>query len=228
MQAELDLRRQFNHKAMRRFVGFTAILVSPVVMVFSQRFGDLTSISISYWTDARDIFVGSLIAIGFFLSAYNGTGLRRDWEYWLSKLAGVFAICIALFPTDGFPGKGSLPAQWVQCVAGLFGLAVETVHFGSAVLLFACLIALMWFFSARAKIKGKHGRAKLYQWVSVLMGGGIAVGYVVGEFVLHIEATIFWIETWGLTLFGIGWLVAGCYRSEDQKQQAPVGHAQSS
>ena len=226
MQSELGLRRQFNHKAMRRFVGFTAILLSPVVVVFSGRFGDLTSISISYWTDARDIFVGSLIAIGFFLFAYNGIGQRRDWEYWLSKFACVFAICIALFPTNGFPDEGNTPAQWVQSVAGLFGLAVETVHFGSAVLLFACLIALMWFFSARAKIKGKPGRAMLYQWVSVLMGGGTAVGYVVGKYVLHIEATIFWIELWGLTLFGFGWLVAGSYRSEDQKL-APASDAKS-
>lgn len=228
MQSKLDLKRQFNHKALRRFVGFTAILLSPAVMVFSGRFDDLTSISLSYWSDAGDIFVGSLIAIGFLLFAYNGTGQKRDWEYWLSKFACVFAICVALFPTDGFPDKVYTPAQWVQSVAGLFGLAVEKVHFGSAVLLFACLIALMWFFSARAKIKGKPGRAKLYRWVSVLMGGGIAIGYVVGEFVLQIEATIFWIEFWGLTLFGFGWLVAGFYHSEDQNQQTPASDAQSS
>lgn len=221
MQSDLDLKRQFNHKAMRVFVGVTALLLSPTVMVLSGCFRDLTSISISYWTDARDVFVGSLISIGFFLFAYNGTGQKRDWEYWLSKFACVFAICIALFPTTGFRDEDK-PAEWVRHVACLFGFSVEKIHNGSAVLLFVCLIALMWFFSARAKIKGKHGRAMFYRVVSVLMGGGIVVGYVVGSY-LEFKAATFWIELWGLTLFGIGWLVAGTYRSEDQKQELRNG-----
>ena len=42
---------------------------------------------------------------------------------------------------------------------------------------------------------------------------GIAGLFLIGK-VLEREDTIFWVEVWGLTLFGLGWLVAGSYRSD--------------
>ncbi len=70
----------------------------------------------------------------------------------------------------------------------------------------------MWFFSKRAKGKGKICRANFYRGVSVLMVVGIVVLYLIGK-ELKWNDTIFWIEAWGLTLFGIGWLAAGLYKS---------------
>lgn len=210
--------RQINHKMMRVVVGTIAILLSPVVLILSDRFSELTSISISYWTDSRDIFVGSLIAVGFFLSAYNGSGEDgRDWEYYLSKLACVFAICVALFPTDGF-SEDDVPANWVGVIANTIHLEPATIHYISAILLFVCLIALMWFFSARAKRKGKPGRSVFYRTVSILMAVGI-VGITLVGMLLDWKSTVFLVEIWGLTLFGIGWLVAGSYRTVEAANQ---------
>jgi hypothetical protein len=212
MQTNLSSRRQINHKVMRVIIGAIALLLSPIVWLLSGSENELTSISISYWTDSHDIFVGSLIVVGFFLSAYNGAGEKRDWEYYISKVAWVFAICVAIFPTVGFSDV-DVPAEWVQAVSGLIGLAPETIHSGAAALLFICLIALMWFFSDRAMKKGKPKRAIFYRTVSVLMGSGIVGLLVIGN-VLKLNDTIFWVEVWGLTLFGIGWLVAGSYRTD--------------
>jgi hypothetical protein len=213
MQTELSSKRQINHKVMRVVVGVIALLLSPVVWFLSDSESELTSISISYWTDSRDIFVGSLVVVGFFLSAYNGVGNGRDWEYRLSKLACVFAICIAIFPTEGFSDVNT-PAKWVRAISELVGLAPESIHSGAAVLLFACLIALMWFFSVRAMNKGKSHRAFFYRAISVLMAVGIIGLLLIGS-LLKLNDTIFWVEIWGLTLFGLGWLAAGSYKTEN-------------
>ena len=124
MQTELSSKRQINHKVMRVIVGVIALLLSPVVWLLSGSENELTSISISYWTDSRDIFVGSLIAVGFFLSAYNGAGKGRDWEYRLSKIACLFAICVAIFPTEGYSDEDN-PAKWVREIAESIGLVPE-------------------------------------------------------------------------------------------------------
>ncbi len=205
------MNRQVNHKVMRVVVGLIALFLAPTVWLLSATQQPLTSISISYWTDARDLFVGSLIAVGFFLAAYNGQGGGRDWEYYLSKAACVFAVFVALFPTTGFSAD-DVAAKWVRSTAGLVGLEPEEVHNISAILLFACLIALMWFFSNRAKSKNRPGRANFYRTVSISMASGIILLVILGK-LLGWSSYILYVEIWGLTLFGVGWLVAGSYRT---------------
>lgn len=207
METEQTSKRLINHKVMRQIVGLIALAVSPLVWLLSGNDNELTSISISYWTDSHDIFVGSLIAVGFFLSAYNGMGNGRDWEYYLSKMACVFAIGVAFFPTDGFTQE-DMPVKWVMSISKTFGLAPEYIHNGAAILLFVCLIVLMWFFSSRAMKKDKPGRAYFYRGISISMAVGILFFLLIKE--------VFWAEVWGLTLFGIGWLVAGSYKSDNQ------------
>ncbi|MDX1811986.1 MAG: hypothetical protein R3240_08570 [Gammaproteobacteria bacterium] len=204
--------RQINHKVLRVVVGCIALLLAPTVYFLSGSDKPLTSISISYWTDSRDIFVGSLVAVGFFLSAYNGGGNGRDCEYFLSKAACVFAICVAFFPTEGF-SQEDIPVRWVRAITEILNTRPQYVHYFSAILFFACLIAMMWFFSKRAMAKGKAGRAYFYRTVSVLMATGIIVLGIYGR-MTHSSNTTLLIEIWGLSLFGIGWLVAGSYKTD--------------
>ena len=210
MQTMTAAKRQINYKTMRRIVGAIALLLAPVVWILSGE-PELTSISISYWTDSRDVFVGALIAIGFFLSAYNGAGEGKDWEFWLGKAAGVFATCVALFPTRGFSST-DLPAEWVRAITGAIGVEPKSLHYGAAVLLFACLIGLMYFFYRHAMDKEQPGRAYFYLGVSILMVVGMAGVFFIGK-LLHLSDTIFWVEVCGLTLFGAGWLRAGTYQT---------------
>jgi hypothetical protein len=211
-EKETQMNRQINYKTMRVVVGAIAILLAPVVFLLAGSREPLTSISISYWTDARDIFVGSLIAVGFFLFAYNGSGGGKDLEFYLSKLSCVFAICVALFPTEGFD-INDMPPVWAADLAGFFGLKAHHVHYGAAVLLFVCLIAMMWFFSVRAKGKGETFRAYTYRAIGILMVVGILVIMILGS-IFSWTNKILLVEIWELELFGIGWLIAGTYRNE--------------
>lgn len=208
------MTRQIDYKTMRIVVGLIALLLAPTVCWLADVDKPLTSISISYWTNSHDLFVGALIAVGFFLSAYNGTGYRRDWEFYLSKVSFVCATCVALFPTEGFDPCTNIPPSWTVRVADAVGLKPQFIHYGSAILLFSCLIALMWFFAGRAEKKGKRGRARTYRAISLLMVGGIVVLFALGKR-YDLEKVTLYIETWALTLFGIGWLLAGCYRTNE-------------
>ncbi|MEU5723986.1 DUF998 domain-containing protein [Micromonospora sp. NPDC047738] len=72
----------------------------PVVLVVghlvvARRLTLLDSLSAYYHTEMRDVFVGSLCAVGVFLIAYR---YRRPDDA-LGSVAGVLAIAVALFPT---------------------------------------------------------------------------------------------------------------------------------
>ncbi len=56
------------------------------------------SLSAYYHSSAQDVFVGGLVATGGFMISYM-TGKPRTYDYWLSSLAGVLVIVVALVPT---------------------------------------------------------------------------------------------------------------------------------
>ncbi len=67
------------------------LLLGPI-MVSSMEYQP--SISDYYYTQMRDYFVGNMFVIGVFLSAYRG----HDSDHVLTVIAGLSAICVALFP----------------------------------------------------------------------------------------------------------------------------------
>lgn len=204
------MHRQINHKTMRLIVGIIAVLLAPITYLLAEV--PLHSISASYWTDARDIFVGSLVAVGFFLCAYNGAGGRKDWEYYLSKASCVFAIAIALFPTTNTIND-KLDSAWTKAIAELFSLTPDNIHLAASILLFTCLIAMMWYFSNRAQAKGKLNRSRTYRGIAIVMATGIILLSVMGA-TLEWNNTTLWVEIWALSFFGAGWLLAGAYKTD--------------
>lgn len=86
---------EIDHHILKLIVGLIALSLANVTAFFSA--DGLDSISDAYhkggW--ARDFLVGSLFAISAFLFAYNG---EEPPEMVLSKLAGVAALGVALFP----------------------------------------------------------------------------------------------------------------------------------
>lgn len=213
-QQQKHYDRQINHKTMRIVIGAIAILLAPVTYLLADVSHPVNSISATYWTNSGDLFVGSLIAVGFFLAAYNGASGHRDAEFYLSKASAVFAVGIALFPTTGSLPQHIEPS-WTIAITHAVGLVPMNVHFGCAVLLFVCLIAMLFFFARRAADKGKHNRAALYKIVAWAMVIGIAGVGVIWQFVLGADNAILLVEWVGLTLFGIGWLIAGIYSDQD-------------
>lgn len=84
-------------------VGAIGVLL-PIVLPFGNwvfvQFGHHTqilpsSMSSSYYTSTRNIFVGSMCALGVFLLGYRATARSDVW----TTVVGIFALGVALFPT---------------------------------------------------------------------------------------------------------------------------------
>jgi hypothetical protein len=84
----------------RRAIGMTGfllpILLGPVGwLVFGVSIQD--NMSSYYHTELRDVFVGTMCAIGIFLYCYRG----YDWvENWTANLGCLSAVGVAIFPLD--------------------------------------------------------------------------------------------------------------------------------
>lgn len=172
------------------------------------------TISDFYHTTYRDVFVGTLCAIGIFLISYRG--YRREpgeWidDDWLATLAGISAFGVALFPNESQTGQ---IATWTQA---RFGVNLTPVfHYSCALVFFACLAA---FCLVKFPRGAKNHRRHVYQWcgyliVLCLLATTVAAylkNFVPGparDFVLD-SNLIFWFEAFGIWAFGLSWLVKG-------------------
>ncbi len=202
-----NLDKVFDYRTLRLLMGLIALTLPFVVSLVSC--SSLTSISASYHTEARDIFVGMLFIVGSFLWAYNGHSTN---EAWASKIASLAAILVAMFPTSCDTCKTSL---------------TSIIHYSAAASLFA-ILAYFCFVPFRKNTKGKGGkkgrRSKIYLTCGIIMVGCIlCIG--VTSLILSDEVTkglriTYWAELVALVAFGIAWIVAGKYFSPlvDEKE----------
>ena len=103
-------------------VALAILLTTSLVLEIARRDGErLGSISAYYYSPARSIIVGALVAIGVALIAIKG---RRGWEDVLLDLAGMVLPVVALVPSSldlgaGVCGRGidrCIPAELVPAV----------------------------------------------------------------------------------------------------------------
>ncbi len=190
----------FDYRGLRFAMGCVALSLSFLVVWIAQE--PLSSISVSYYTPARDVFVGSLFMVGTFLIAYNGHYLH---EAILSKIAGLAALVIALEPTSC-----SITQAPVIC-ANVTTSGHPTIHSIAAlthfsILAYFCLIPFRR--EPHASPAGKR------RWVVyTLCGWAIIwaiVAVVLSEFgLIHVPRLVFYAETLALCSFGIAWILAG-------------------
>lgn len=88
----------------------------------------IDSISAFYFTPARGLFVGTLVAIGVALVAYRG---YTRGENRLLNAAGTLAIVVALFPTQdpAMPGLNAVSVIHAVAAAAFFVLAALSIFF---------------------------------------------------------------------------------------------------
>jgi len=186
----------FDYRALRFLVGLVAFALPVVVWLISCT--RLSSISASYYTEARDVLVGSLFVISALLWAYNG---HTPLEKWVSKVASLAAIVVALCPTSCDDCEGD---------------ARSIAHGIAAVVLFAT-IAFFCLGPFRKDTKGQAGkkgrRAKIYfvcGWIIVgCMAGAGAAEVIVPSATREACRIMFWAESIALWAFGVAWIVAG-------------------
>ena len=200
-------------------MGAALPFVMPIGGLVIFRTGLQISISAYYWTGMRDVFVGILWAIGFFLLSYRGYEEKDDFA---GNLGCLFAIGMALFPTT----PATDPSELAMWIGG--------IHFGFAAAFFVTLI----YFSAVLFTKTnpdfsmtdrKRQRNNVYRGCAVVMGLCIAllIIYVLlpagTRTALDVVYPVFWLESAAIIAFGISWLTKGeaILADEEEPQPAP-------
>lgn len=185
----------FDYRTLRLLIGAIAFTLPFLVTWIADE--SLTSISASYYTGARDFFVGWMFVIGALMLAYNG---HRPRESVASKIAGLAAVIVALFPTACDDCVDDLNAK---------------IHFVAAVVLFG-ILAYFCFGPFRQNTKrqpGKKGRrSKIYFLCGIVIVLCLASAIILKWFFPELADAIdafYWAETVALIAFGIAWVVAG-------------------
>lgn len=205
-------RAVFDYRALRLTVGVIAFLLPIVVTIVASR--SLESISASYYTDARDIFVGMLFIVAALLFAYNGHTLLQAC---VSKIAAIAAALTALFP--------------ISCSTCLT-TPTSIVHYSSAAILFSILT---WFCLGpfRTNTRGKGGkrglRSRIYLVCGLTMVGSMLCIVLLPKEILERFNLVFWAESIALSAFGVAWVVAGKYLRflVDEEQALHILHRDS-
>lgn len=160
------------------------------------------SMSATYFTNARDIFVAVLMMTGVFLITYTG----YDWRDKLVNIsAGILAMGIALFPTS--------PKGLEVTHIGLFSLPIPVasmLHNICAIVFFGLLaLNILWLFTkGDTSNHKKRERNKIY----MICGWGIVGMFAVTAIGVYFNFHVMWIwivEAIMLVLFGVAWLVKG-------------------
>lgn len=137
-----------SYQAQRQFLGYLGVVLPLSLWLSSTWAGVLLESSISdyYYTDMRNLLVGILCGIGFFLITYRGYPAKpgeRITDRQVSLLAGLGALGVAFVPVQ----RAQLAiCESVGTPAALISQE-NLVHFGSATLFFvATAIFCLYFF----------------------------------------------------------------------------------
>ncbi len=160
------------------------------------------TISAYYYTLTRDIFVGILWALGVFLICYRGTRAADDF---VSTVAGVSAILVALFPTMPLSNAAHNSCVVRSVVSAHWQNIDSYVHHVSAAIFFLAITCMSLFLF---KNRGRHSWANWIYWVCGLTMLGCLIWMIFG--------VSFWKETFAVEAFGVTWLVNGIAMLKDQ------------
>ena len=116
---------------LRLVIAGGAVALPPALLVWAivdPRVDFVDSISAFYYTPARGLFVGTLVAIGVAMVAYRG---YTRGENRLLNAAGTLAVVVALFPTEdpALPGLDAANVIHVLAAAAFFVLAALSIFF---------------------------------------------------------------------------------------------------
>jgi hypothetical protein len=205
--------------ALRRFAGYIGFALPVIVFFYGKCIHSCVpaSISGSYYTGVRNVFVGSLCSIGVFLVA--SIGYKRDRIP--SVIAGAAAFVVAFSPCtpDGCAYKGITepPYPFTPCI-----------HTAAATTLF---LTFAWFclvlFTRTAddpngympRLQGLPHRKKIRNATYIICGSGMLLAMLI--YALHTPLGSVWpalftathlllgVEWTCLWLFGFAWLTKG-------------------
>ena len=194
---------------LRTTIGILGMSLPFIVFLGAMAFyqtGLQNSISAYYYTGMRDVLVGLFWAIGIFLFSYRGYDRTDDIA---GKLACVFSIGVALFPTTP-----SSPAEPESIITGV-------VHSVFAGLLFLTLSYFSIFLFTKTNPKIPPTPRKLQRnFVYRVCGYTIILCFLLIPVYTYLLSSdivsriaplrpIFWLESFAIFAFGISWFTKG-------------------
>jgi hypothetical protein len=190
---------------LRRAVGLIGgLLPMAVPLGYSITTGHwrlMESLSIYYYTDARNIFVGSLCAVGVFLICYR----YQHWDDVISTFAGAFAIGIAFCPTT--PPNPSELARVLGVLHDVFAIAFFVTMALMCLFLFTRSDAAP---SDRSPEKARRNLLYEICGAVILVCTVLAVlSSLASKFFVEEVHPLFWCEAVGTFTFGVAWWVKG-------------------
>jgi hypothetical protein len=181
----------------------------PILVYFIGCDG-LPSVSASYHSGARDIFVACLSAVGGLMLPYQGKDATEKEEFWLAKVGGLAAIVVAFVPT-ACPPTGEPSYTCLVDVA--CSSAQEGVHIGAAIVVFGILVRLCWIFHNRAlekkALEGTMAAIRAYVYRACI--GANVLGFAIIALAKTVDlgkTAVFLGETLLLGAFSVAWLTA--------------------
>ncbi len=193
---------------LQKAVGLIAVTLPFVVAIgheLSGGHGLRGSISSYYYTHMGNYFVGSLFALGVFFLSYNYRPLPKyQLDNYLSNVAGVMAVGVALFPTASDAARASGGAQ-----------VVAVLHLVFACTLFVLLAVFSLFLFTKTDDRQnmtpeKRRRNLLYRICGVTIAIALVLVVVTEGFKPpNSWHALFWLESVAVIAFGVSWLVKG-------------------
>ena len=192
-----------SYLALRKAVGIIGCGL-PFVLIFGKMLllgpGIQCTVSDYYYTDMGNVFVGSLCAIGVFLISCRG----YDWRDEIAgRVACVFAVGVALFPTNPCAGGTSL---------------IGYLHLTFAALLFLTLAYFSLALFTETDPDKTPTPQKLQRNIVYRVCGYTILLCIL--FIAVIKLTplksllerltpVFWLESLAIISFGVSWLTKG-------------------
>ncbi|WP_156309195.1 hypothetical protein [Sphingobacterium endophyticum] len=198
----------FAYRRLRRAIGYLGIFLPSILVLLSLiKFFSTNiqpSISHYYYTNLREIFTGTLCAVGLFLICYKGNGnksiLKNDNI--LTNIAGFMAFGVAFIPTD------PISDSCLKCT--LINFSLTWLHYGFAAVLFFifALLSINVFTIGQQPNTdipvSMFNENKIYRFC----GYGILLCIILVPFKLFPYSTLLF-EALALLLFGVSWLIKG-------------------
>ncbi len=220
--------------SLRKLVGILGMLL-PVLLwiwleVASHFTGVLPSISHYFYTRASSIFIIVVSLMAIFLLVYKG---EDAIDFILSSLAGIFALCVLLFPTDNLANQAGDP-YFPYAVTSLSASNTRVVfHYISAAIFLGSLAAMSFFLftlsdkSVATRGARKKWRNRIYRMCAgamtigliIILLRGVGWNLIPADYYDSHQMT-FWMEVLAVEAFGFSWLVKGGTMMKDKSPSA--------
>lgn len=203
------------YRRLRRVLGYLGIGLPVLLVGFSFipffKTEMQPTISDYFFTNLRDIFTGTLAAVGLFMICYKGHGNRSIWknDQLLTNIAGVAAIGVALIPV-----VPEIEPHWSYTLIPYAYPWLGWFHYGFAALLFGifALLAINVFTLGQNEAKeipvSTFNENHIYRFCGVSIIILIFLIPVSEVFELFTYSTLIF-ESFILFFFGTAWLIKG-------------------